>query len=388
MNILVAQSGGPTPVINASLYGVVQQAVSEKKITKVLASVNGMEGLLHNRIIELTDKVALIKKAKEQPGAIIGSSRYALTELDYERIVDTLIELSIEIFCYIGGNGSAVSLHQINEVCKARKIDIKCIFIPKTIDNDVCGTDHTPGYLSAVHFLTKTIRNLEADMRSTSSHPQIEIMEVMGGNVGWLMAASTCRKTERSDFPQLAYLPDQEVSISKIVEDIERSLKDCSNLLIMVPDHMKIKELNSEITINNPRKNFNGGISYRLAQEIQNQIEIKTRITIPSSLYRSSMELVSKQDVLEAEATGREAIKAGLRGETGKMIAIERTANFPYMYRFVCVGLSEISGKERSLPANFWDGKQHRATKAFHDYLLPLINLEALPSIVTLENLL
>ncbi|KMY51000.1 diphosphate--fructose-6-phosphate 1-phosphotransferase [Peribacillus loiseleuriae] len=388
MNILVAQSGGPTPVINASLYGVVVQALSEKKITKVLASVNGMEGLLHNRIIELTDKVALIKRAKEQPGAIIGSSRYALTEFDYERIVDQLIELSIEIFCYIGGNGSAVSLHQIHEVCKARKLDIKCIFIPKTIDNDVCGTDHTPGYLSAVHFLTKTIRYLEADMRSISSQPQIEIMEVMGGNVGWLMAASTCRKSARNDFPQLAYLPEQEVSISELLGDIERSLKGSSNILLMVSDHMKINELNSDITIHNPRKNYNGGISYRLAQEIQIQMNIKTRITIPNSLYRSSMEFVSKQDVLEAEATGREAIKAGLRGETGKMIGIERTENYPYMYQFVCVDLSEISGKERSLPANFWDGKQHKATQSFHDYLLPLINLEALPNVVTLENLL
>ena len=376
MNILVAQSGGPTPVINSSLYGLLAQSLEEVQIKNVYASANGLEGLLKNKMIHLNDKVELIKRAREQPGAILGGSRYELTVIDLERIVDRLIELSIHIFCYIGGNGSSKTIDKIHEICQARHVDIRCIFIPKTVDNDICGTDHTPGYLSAAKFLIQSLHNLEADIRSNNYPAQIEIIEVMGGNVGWLIGASALRKEHKNDIPQLVYLPENEITIDKIIADLKRVLKADSNVVIMVPDHMKLTTLSSEITLNNPRQKYNGGISYRLAQEIQKHLEIKTSITIPNKLYRSSMNLVSQQDLLEAEMVGREAVKAALNGISGKMIGIERTSNGPYNYRFFYVELSEISGKERKLPSDFWDDENFMPTEKFKNYLLPLLEKE------------
>jgi ATP-dependent phosphofructokinase / diphosphate-dependent phosphofructokinase len=376
MNIFVAQSGGPTPVINSTLFGVLDQSLIVDEIKNVYASVNGLEGLLKNNIIQLNDKVEFLKKAKEQPGAILGASRFELTDVDFERIVDKLLELSIDVFCYIGGNGSSRTANKVHEICKSRNLGINCIFIPKTVDNDICGTDHTPGYLSAAKFLIQSLNHIEADIRSNNLPPQIEIMEVMGGNAGWLIGASAMRKKQKNDFPQIVYLPEDEKTIDEILSDIQSALKESTNILLMVPDHMKLTSIDSEINQNNPRHKYNGGISYRLAQEIQRNLKIKTTITIPNKLYRSSMNLVSHQDLQEAEKVGREAINAAMSGESGKLIGIERTSSDPYEYKFIYVDLSEISGKERLLPSDYWDSNNFMPTEKFRKYLLPLLEKE------------
>lgn len=376
MNIFVAQSGGPTPVINSTLYGVLAQSLELDEIKNVIASVDGLEGILRNNIIHLTNKIDLIKNAKEQPGAILGGSRYELTNADLEKIVDKLLELSINVFCYIGGNGSSRTINKVHEICKSRNLDIRCIFIPKTVDNDIFGTDHTPGYISAAKFLLHSLKQLEADIRSNSFPPQIEIMEVMGGNAGWLIGASAIRKKHKNDFPQLVYLPERETKIEEILSDIQSAMKENTNILIMVSDHMKLTSFTSEINHHNPRQKYNGGISYRLAQEIQKHLEIKTSITIPNKLYRSSMNLVSHQDLQEAEIIGKEAIRTALKGETGKMIGIERTSSNPYEYKLIRVDLSEISGKERVMPSDFWDSRNFMPTDKFKNYLLPLLEKE------------
>ncbi|MCM3655173.1 diphosphate--fructose-6-phosphate 1-phosphotransferase [Metabacillus litoralis] len=376
MNIFVAQSGGPTPVINSTLYGVLAQSLELDEIKNVIASVDGLEGILRNNIIHLTNKIDLIKNAKEQPGAILGGSRYELTNADLEKIVDKLLELSINVFCYIGGNGSSRTINKVHEICKSRNLDIRCIFIPKTVDNDIFGTDHTPGYISAAKFLLHSLKQLEADIRSNSFPSQIEIMEVMGGNAGWLIGASAIRKKHKNDFPQLVYLPERETTIEEILSDIQTAMKENTNILIMVSDHMKLTSFTSEINHHNPRQKYNGGISYRLAQEIQKHLEIKTSITIPNKLYRSSMNLVSHQDLQEAEIIGKEAIRTALKGETGKMIGIERTSGNPYEYKLIQVDLSEISGKERVMPSDFWDSRNFMPTDKFKNYLLPLLEKE------------
>ncbi|MEH7252805.1 diphosphate--fructose-6-phosphate 1-phosphotransferase [Neobacillus niacini] len=376
MNIFVAQSGGPTSVINSTLYGVVAQAEEVDGVKNVYASTNGLEGLLKNNIIHLNGKVDLLKKAKDQPGAILGGSRFELTDVDFEKIVDKLLELSINVFCYIGGNGSSRTINKVHEICISRNLEIKCIFIPKTVDNDVCGTDHTPGYLSAAKFLIQSLNHIEADIRSNNFPPQIEIMEVMGGNAGWLIGASAIRKKQKNDFPQIVYLPEDEKTIDEILSDIQSALIESTNILLMVPDHMKLTSVASEINQNNPRHKYNGGVSYRLAQEIQKNLKIKTTITIPNKLYRSSMNLVSHQDLHEAEIIGREAISAALSGESGKLIGIERTSADPYEYKLIRVDLSEISGKERVLPSDYWDSNNFMPTEKFRNYLLPLLEKE------------
>ncbi|MFD1167884.1 diphosphate--fructose-6-phosphate 1-phosphotransferase [Oceanobacillus caeni] len=383
MNVLVAQSGGPTPVINSTLYGVVKEAVDRKKINKVYGSINGMEGILNNDLIELNCFTNQLNTIKHQPGAFLSGSRYQLTEDDLQTIVTRLDELHIDVLFYIGGNGSAVTITNIDEICQDRNFDIQCIFVPKTIDNDIEGTDHTPGYISASIALDRILSGIELDFQSLRSRNQIEIVEVMGGNSGWLMAAGAARKRK---FPILAYLPEKEWEMQQILEDVEKTTVRHQSAILLIPDHMKIKHLQSEINKNNPRNKYNGGISYKIANVIQQHIAIKTKITIPSSIYTCSNGALL--DLEEAELIGREAVTIALAGETGKMVGVERVNHDPYKINIKPVQLSRVCGEERVLPSHYWDDVKQLPTLAFQEYIHPFIDLNASSKSIKLYDLM
>nr|WP_245347586.1 diphosphate--fructose-6-phosphate 1-phosphotransferase [Oceanobacillus polygoni] len=380
---MVAQSGGPTPVINATLYGVVMEALVSSGINKIYGSINGMEGILNNELIDLNGLASELNAIKHQPGAFLSGSRYQLTEEELQTIVTRLDELNVDVLFYIGGNGSAVTITKIYEICKNRKLDIQCIFIPKTIDNDIEGTDHTPGFISAAISLDRILTGIEIDFQSFRSRNQIEIVEVMGGNSGWLMAAGAARKR---DFPVLAYLSEKEWEMEKILEDVEKAIKSNQSIILLVPDHMNIHHLKSEINQNNPRNKYNGGISYKIANEIQQHIAIKTNITIPNSIYTCSVG--AQLDLEEAELIGKEAITIALAGETGKMVGMERVNYTPYEIKIKSVPLSHIYGKERGLPSHFWDDANQLPTLAFREYMQPFIDLKSSFNLIDVKDLL
>lgn len=383
MNVLVAQSGGPTPVINSTLNGVVMEAIGQEKINKIYGSINGMEGILNNELIELNNFTDQLDAIKHQPGAFLSGSRYQLTEEDLQTVVTRLNELHVDVVFYIGGNGSAITITNIHEICQDRKLDIQCIFIPKTIDNDIEGTDHTPGFISASITLDRILSGIELDLQSFRSRNQIEIVEVMGGNSGWLMAAGAARKR---DFPFLAYLPEKEWEMEQILEDVEKAIENKQSTILLVPDHMKINHLQSEINQNNPRNKYNGGISYKIANEIQQHIAIKTKITIPNSIYTCS--IGAQLDLKEAELIGREAIAIALTGETGKMVGVERVNNDPYEIKIKPVPLSHVFGKERGLPSHYWDDVNQLPTPVFREYMNPFVDWSSSPQSVDVKNLL
>ncbi|WP_050179728.1 diphosphate--fructose-6-phosphate 1-phosphotransferase [Domibacillus robiginosus] len=375
-NMLIAQSGGPTSVINQSLYGAVAAGIAHPDIQHVYGSLNGVEGLLNGRLVLLDEKLSTLKQASCQPGAILGGSRYELAEGDLDRMISKMEELSIGIFCYIGGNGSSRTVNVLHHYAKLLQKDIRFVHIPKTIDNDLFGTDHTPGYASAAAFLIQSIQWIGADMDSLGTYDQIELIEVMGGNSGWLAAASAFGKQKPEQFPQLIYLPEKKRTLDQFLQEIELYYRKYKKLMVIVPDHFQVGEIRSASSANKTRKGFNGGISYTLSSEIVEKLGYKTRLTNPGSLYRSAFSLASRTDLEEAKLLGERAVEAAMSGLSGVMMCLKRLQNEPYLCKVEDRPLDDIAGRERKLPSAYWDDGTQMATPAFQQYLRPLIDFE------------
>jgi 6-phosphofructokinase 1 len=374
--MLIAQSGGPSPVINMTLLGALDAALQNKSIKHIFGSKNGIEGLLKNQMLSLRERYNDIKKAALQPGAILGGSRYSPTISELVYILKLLEELKVDIFCYIGGNGSSRTIKALHQLSGALGKDTKFIHIPKTIDNDLEGTDHTPGYGSAAKFLAQTVNWIGADMASMRTYDKVELIEVQGGNSGWLAASSALGKKHPEDYPQLVYLPDMKISIEQFLSSVESAYNDNESIIVIVPDHLHVTGMDEKLNSDVAGRRYNGGIGYRLQQEINNNFGLKTRYTSPTSMFRTTQSLISKTDQKEAYQFGQHAIQLALNGLSGVMVSLRRTSQSPYKYTFTYTNLLNTSSKEKPLPKNFWDKENNMPTKSFFKYAFPLIDGE------------
>jgi 6-phosphofructokinase len=383
INVVIGQSGGPTPVINASLRGAVEQALKNENIEAVYGTPHGLQGILNNQLIRLNDKLPEIRTASVQPGAVLGTSRHPLAEEEYAKIIQQLEQVNAKVFCYIGGNGSSRTVLALHRYASSLGKDIRFVHIPKTIDNDLDGTDHCPGYGSASKFLSHTVQLFAADMLSLQTVSKVEIIEVMGGNRGWLPAASALFKKQETDYPDLVYLPDHPVEASAFLADVDNTFsRKGRSIIVIVPDHMKVNHLPTDAyAADDPIRGHNGGIGYRLSQYINGQLGIPTRVTVPNSLFRIASGFVSKIDYKEALWLGEKAIDYAMEGYSGGMVGLERQSLAPYRSAIQWVPLDHFAGKEKTFPASYWDKARHMPTQAFTDYLLPLIDQEA-PEII------
>lgn len=374
-NIIIGQSGGPTPVINMTLRGVVEEAYHTESIDQIYGMRHGLEGILGKGMISLHEKMEAITKWSEQPGAILGGSRYSPDETDFEKILCFLEEKNIGIFCYIGGNGSSRTVAELHRRAKKAGKSIRFVHIPKTIDNDLSGTDHTPGYGSGAKFLSETVKWISTDMASMRTYDKVEVMEVMGGNSGWLAASSALYKEHQDDYPQLVYLPDQSIQLTDILIDIERVYERTGSVMVIIPDHLHIAGL-SLYTHDPTGRRYNGGIGFKLVQQIQDYLGLKTRFTAPSTLFRTSVSLVSGTDRIEAYQLGRKAVCYALAGYSGGMVGLHRLSNEPYECTVHWVDLLEHTSLEKPLPSHYWDREKHMPTREFIEYAFPLIDSE------------
>jgi 6-phosphofructokinase 1 len=386
-NVVVGQSGGPTPVINASLRGVVEQALKAEQVDRIYGTPNGLSGILRNELIGLNGKLPQIRQAARQPGAVLGTSRHPLHESEYERIIANLEQADVKVFCYIGGNGSSRTVLALAEYARSKGKDIRFVHIPKTIDNDLDGTDHTPGYGSAAKFLSHMTQWFAVDMVSLQTVPKIEIIEVMGGNRGWLPAASALFKT-RSGYPNLVYLPDKPVEAATILNDVESVFQRKESMMMMVPDHLRVNGLPTDpLAVEDRLRGNNTGIGFRLSQHITRTLGIPTRTTVPYALYRIAPGAVSAVDIEEAYQLGAKAVEYAAAGYTGGMVSLERVSAKPYLSRIRWVALDGVAGQEKTFPAAYWNADEHRPTAAFADYLLPLIDGETPDCLFSLSDL-
>lgn len=389
-NILVGQSGGPTAVINASLCGVIAEAKKHEEIGEIYGMINGIEGFLKDKYMDLKKlSEEELKLLKITPAAYLGSCRFKLpkdfSDDTYKILFEKFEKLNIGYVLYNGGNDSMDTADKLSQYANMVGSDIKFIGIPKTIDNDLMGTDHTPGFGSAAKFVANVVRDITLDAE-VYDKASVTIVEIMGRHAGWLTAASVLARRNKGENPVLIYLPEADFSMDKFFEDIKSELEKHKNVIVCVSEGIKdstgkfICEYASEAGVDTfGHKNLTGCGKF-LENEIKEKLGVKVRSVELNVVQRCASSLLSKTDVDEAFSVGAEAVKAALNGETAKMICIIRENEYEVSYK--AVDVSEISNKEKVFPKE-WIIEGKDIGNEFLTYILPLVNGEVS---ITYEN--
>ena len=382
-NIAVAQSGGPTAAINASLTGVFNGAEQEKEVDEIYGAENGIEGILGDRLLNLRsilmddhDKQLLMTT----PSTILGSCRFKLKdwhedESDYLRITEVFNRHNIRAFFYIGGNDSMDTVMKLNSYFVAKDIRIKVVGVPKTIDNDVTETDHTPGFGSAAKYVACSLQEIIRDSR-VYSIPSVTIVEIMGRDAGWLAASSCVLRANGEPAPHLIYLPEGEFSPEKYLEDVRKAQLRYKAVIVAVSEGITAGGVTSEVVDAFGHK-YLSGVGKWLEGYTKEHIGCKVRSIELNVMQRCSSHIASLTDLNEAERIGREAVKAALTyGESGVMMAFRRISNNPFRVEIVTADISKIANQEKKFPREWINPEGNNVTVDALNYFLPLIQGE------------
>lgn len=380
-NILVGQSGGPTAVINSSLAGVIHEALSTCE-GKVYGAVNGIKGILRNELIELNEtfsKEENIELLKQTPSSYLGSCRYKIAK-DSNEDIDKIFEIfeknEIGSFFYIGGNDSMDTVMRLSNDERAK--DMTIIGVPKTIDNDLLGTDHCPGYGSCAKYIATVVSEMALDA-SCYDIKNVLIVEIMGRNAGWLAASSALARTMGNNAPDFIYLPEVAFDTEKFLYDIRKKLADQDTVIVAVSEGIKDADgtyiAESKQAFGNDMFGHGqlGGVGKKLENLVKARLGIKVRSVELNLVQRCAAHITSKTDVDDAFGCGVEAVKAAVRGESGKMVCMVRVSQNPYKIAFECKDINTIANGEKMIPEEFISESGTDVTDAFVEYALPLI---------------
>lgn len=383
-NLLIAQSGGPTTVINASLAGAIKAALESNEIEKIYGSLNGLEGVLKDRIIDAgkyfkTD--ADFERLIKTPSMALGSCRYKLSKTPdekYEKIVDTIKKLDIGYFMYIGGNDSMDTVDKLGQYFENQGLDVKCIGIPKTIDNDLAITDHTPGFGSAARYIAHSIAEVHCDA-SVYDTPTVTIIEIMGRNAGWLTAASILAKRSNCDAPHLIYLPEIPFSYDKFLKDVEDLSKQCKTIVIACSEGIKFESGDYVSAAQNSSFDAFGhavlsGTGKFLESIVKEKFGFKTRAIELSLLQRAAAHMQSEVDVEEAFNCGQKAVEFALAGMSKKMVCMRRVSNSPYTIEYYPEDVNKIANAEKKVPREWINEAGNFVTDEMREYIGPLVS--------------
>ena len=376
----VAQSGGPTAAINATLLGVIDGAI--QKSTGILGAVNGIKGVLEDDFLNLTEIFANSEKRellKNTPGAYLGSCRIKLPAPEenseiYEKIFEVFEKNNIDKFIYIGGNDSMDTVDKLSRYAESHGKNTAIVGAPKTIDNDLAGTDHTPGFGSAARFVASSVKEIARDS-GVYAEKSITIVEIMGRNAGWLTAAAALARCENSDAPHLIYLPERRISKSKIIEDI----KNCKANNIVIAVSEGIRDENGEYYCNtqcNASHDIFGhtqlaGCAKVLENFLGKEFGYKMRSVELSVLQRCGGHFTSLTDLNESEEIGRRAALSACEGKRGIVMGFKRIKQ--YECEIVENHVSQIANKEKTMPDEFINDDANDVTDKFIEYCKPLI---------------
>ncbi len=389
-NCIIAQSGGPTSVINASLSGIIKAAITHKKIDIVYGSLNGIHGIINDRTINLSELfepfMERLEILKTTPAMYLGSCRHKLKSCEadpdtYRKIFDFFTRHHIHYFFYIGGNDSMDTVAKLDAYAKRINYPICCIGIPKTIDNDLIGTDHTPGFGSAAKFVATTLLEIAHDAYIYDMQ-SVTIIEIMGRNAGWLTAASALARNTYNTSPDLIYLPEVSFKPSQFIQDIQNLQKQKKQIIIAVSEGIKNEDGNYIASSNTTHNDLFGhaalsGVGKALEQIIKNTISCKVRSIELNVLQRSAVHIASKTDIEEAFEIGRKAVQYALRGITGHMMVINRIQNHPYQTSIESIDVNDVANKEKVIPKEWLHPNGNDVTLPLLNYLKPLIKGEA-----------
>ena len=385
-NVIVGQSGGPTAVINASLYGVVYEALMQKEqIGTVYGMINGIEGFLADTIMDMNsvEQSGELELIKTTPGSFLGSCRYKLPE-DLKDAVYPLLfkkfeEYSIGYFFYIGGNDSMDTVSKLSRYAAISGSEICFIGIPKTIDNDLVLTDHTPGFGSAAKYVASTVREIAIDASVYDNKKSVTIVEIMGRHAGWLTAASVLARKFENDNPVLIYLPESAFNTDTFIEDVKKALEHTSNLVVCVSEGINdgngtfICELASDVGVDTFGHKMLTGSGKYLENLVKEKLGVKVRSIELNVNQRCSSSMISATDQEEAIQAGISGVHFALDGITGKMIAFHRTEGADYSINYVPEDVNLICNQEKTVPPEWITGNGSDIGQAFIDYALPLI---------------
>lgn len=387
-NIIVGQSGGPTAVINASLYGVIREALSHKEeIGHVYGMIHGIEGFLQNHYMDLGEELSEeeLELLALTPAAYLGSCRFKLPEnltaAFYPTVFEKMKALDIGYFFYIGGNDSMDTVSKLSRYAAQTGSDIRFIGIPKTIDNDLVQTDHTPGYGSAAKYVASTVREIVLDA-SVYQQKAVTIIELMGRHAGWLTAASVLARKHPEDNPVLIYLPEADFELEYFARDLEAALSRQNNVVVCISEGISdasgtfVCEYGAEAQIDNFGHKMLTGSGKVLENFVRHRFGVKVRSVELNVSQRCSGMVASATDISEAAEAGRAGVRAALGGETGKMIAFLRAEGEDYRMDAHCVDVNQVCNQEKPVPKEWITGRGNDISQAYIDYALPLIQGE------------
>ena len=394
-NVIVGQSGGPTSVINSSLAGVFKTA-KDNGIRHIYGMRNGIEGLLHERYVDLYDYIANdldIELLKRTPSSYLGTCRYKLPAPEdspetYEKIFEILKRLGVGYFFYIGGNDSMDTIMKLSRYAETVGSNIRFMGIPKTIDNDLAMTDHTPGYGSAAKYIATAMKEIIRDAKTYPS-ASVTVVEIMGRNAGWLTAASQLSRAEDCSGPDLICLPERVFDYDSFLSVIAEMQRERTAVIVAVSEGVRTSD-GKYVCEANKKSNVTdsfghkllGGTALYLSDFLAENMGVKSRGIVLSTLQRCASHLVSRRDITEAFMAGADATVAAFGGETGKMIIFKRISDSPYSIVTDIADIAKIANKEKKVPSAWITPSGTSLTKDFDKYARPLIIGELSPFMV------
>ncbi len=391
-NVIVGQSGGPTAVINATLAGV-YEAAKNRGAKKIYGMKHGIDGLINESIIELNGifpSSLEIELLKRTPSSFLGSCRFKLPEANendeiYKRIFCILNKYDIKYLFYIGGNDSMDTIMKLCQYAKAINSDIKFIGVPKTIDNDLVETDHTPGYASAAKYICATTKELIRDA-TVYNTPYVTIIETMGRNAGWLTASTALAKDEDCEGVDLIYIPENTFNTEQFIKDVENKQKTKKSVIVAVSEGIKFKngkyvcEASDDVHFIDSfgHKSLTGTARY-LSKIIAQNLNTKVRSIELSTLQRCAGHITSRTDITESYQVGGAAVRNAFKGINGEMVTLKRISNDPYQCTTSSISVNHVANKEKKIPLEWFNKEENKLNEQFLRYCRPLIQAELTP---------
>ena len=383
-NIIVAQSGGPTVAINASLAGVIEGAKA-LQYDKIYGSINGILGIKDDNIIDLGEianqNPDFLDLLKITPAMYLGSCRFKLPSVDsndpiYNTLFNQFEKYNIDAFFYIGGNDSMDTVDKLSSYARQIESPIRFVGIPKTIDNDLCVTDHTPGFGSAAKYIATTTMEVIYDAKIYNS-PSVTIIEVMGRDAGWLTAATSLAKNEYCSGPDLIYLPEVPFNTEIFVNDLSRLLKQKTNIVVAVSEG--IRDASGEYisastgTLDNFGHAQLSGAGKTLEYLVKERLGVKVRSIEVNVLQRAAAHMSSLTDIEESVCLGRKGVEFAKNGVTGAMVIVKRISNAPYSVEYDYAKIHDIANEAKEVPKGWINSSHNWVTEEMIDYLKPLV---------------
>ncbi len=377
-NLVVAQSGGPTAVINNSLCGVIEQAKASSDIDRVYGARYGINGVLGNDFLDLTEESPeTIAKLRTTPGSALGSCRRKVVEEDYENIIKVFKQRNVGYFIYIGGNDSMDTANVLYNMIRERNLDLRIIGIPKTIDNDLMYTDHCPGYGSAARYYAISLKEVGLDIETLPT--PVSIFETMGRHTGWLAASTALAKESEEDAPHLIYVPERPFEFDRFKEDVRRVHDALGWVVVAVSEGLKtaagepVSISRNQANVDNFGHGLPGDVGSVLANTVTESLGMRARSEKPGLCGRSSIAHVSDTDREEAYRLGTMSIQHIVNGLSGYMMGLKRERESPYQCSIEQVDLGKVANIEKSLPDHFIGADSNWITRDFKAYARPLV---------------